>query len=119
MRLLCICMCLFVVAGCRMASVPDDGEKQGISIAAVRYMASVGNAGAETVEVIVRNGTREPVSFVKAELDGVVLPKIVPSVQRALDAFRRGAGSKKGRMSVPSVAGVRWWQFRQFMRLAA
>ena len=52
MRLLCICMFLLVVAGCRMASVPDDGEKQGISLAAVRYMASVGNAGAETVEII-------------------------------------------------------------------
>ena len=45
MRLLCICMFLLVVAGCRMASVPDGGEKQEISVAAVRYMASVGNAG--------------------------------------------------------------------------
>ena len=52
MRLLRVCMCLFVVAGYRMASVPDDGEKQGISLAAVRYMASVGNAGAETAEII-------------------------------------------------------------------
>ena len=56
-RLLCVCMCLFVVAGCRMASVPDGGEKQEISVAAVRYMASVGNAGAETVEVVLRNGS--------------------------------------------------------------
>ena len=64
--LLCVCMCLFVVVGCRMASVPDGEEKQGISVAAVRYRASVGNAGAETVEVVVHNGTREPVSFVKA-----------------------------------------------------
>jgi hypothetical protein len=40
-----------------MASVPDDGEKQGISFAAVRYMASVGNAGAETVEVVLQNGS--------------------------------------------------------------
>ena len=52
MRLLCICMFLLVVAGCRMASVPDGGEKQEISVAAVRYMASVGNAGAEMVEII-------------------------------------------------------------------
>ena len=110
-RLLCVCMCLFVVAGCRMASVPDDGEKQGISLAAVRYMASVVGVGAETVEVVVRNGTKKPVSFVKAELDGTELPKIVPSVQKALDVFRRDVGSKKGRMSVPSVFGVRWWQF--------
>ena len=66
MRLLCICMFLLVVAGCRMASVPDGGERQETSVAAVRYMASVGNAGAETVEVVVHNGTREPVSFVKA-----------------------------------------------------
>ena len=56
-RLLCVCMCLFVVAGCRMASVPDGGEKQEISVAAVRYMASVGNAGAETVEMVLRNGS--------------------------------------------------------------
>ena len=52
MRLLCVCIFLFAVAGCRMASVPDGGEKQDISVAAVRYMASVGNAGAETVEII-------------------------------------------------------------------
>ena len=57
MRLLRVCMCLFVVAGCRMASVPDDGEKQGISLAAVRYMASVGGVGAETVEVVLQNGS--------------------------------------------------------------
>ena len=56
-RLLCVCMCLFVVAGCRMASVPDGGEKQEISVAAVRYMASVGNVGAETVEVVLQNGS--------------------------------------------------------------
>ena len=30
MRLLCICMFLLVVVGCRMASVPDGGEKQEI-----------------------------------------------------------------------------------------
>ena len=111
MRLLCICMFLLVVAGCRMASVPDGGEKQEISVAAVRYMASVGGVGAETVEVVVRNGTKKPVSFVKAKLDGTELPKFVPSVQKALDVFRRDVGSKKGRMSVPSVSGVRWWQF--------
>ena len=56
-RLLRVCMCLFVVAGCRMASVPDDGEKQGISLAAVRYMASVGGVGAETLVVVLRNAS--------------------------------------------------------------
>ena len=56
-RLLCVCMCLFVVAGCRMASVPEGGEKQGISVAAVRYMASVGGVGAETIVVVLRNGS--------------------------------------------------------------
>ena len=40
-----------------MASVPEGGEKQGISVAAVRYMASVGGVGAETVEVVLRNGS--------------------------------------------------------------
>ena len=118
-RLLCVCMCLFVVAGCRMASVPDDGEKQGISLAAVRYMASVGGVGAETVEVIVRNGTRDPVSFVKAELDGVEFPKIVPSLQKALDAFRRGAaGGRVGRPAESryTKAGV---AMREFFFLSA
>ena len=52
MRLLRVCMCLFVVAGCRIVSTPDGGERQETSVAAVRYMASVGNAGAETVEII-------------------------------------------------------------------
>ena len=51
------CIFLFVVAGCRMASTPDGGERQETSVAAVRYMASVGNAGAETVEVVLRNGS--------------------------------------------------------------
>ena len=56
-RLLCVCMCLFVVAGCRIASTPDGGERQETSVAAVRYMASVGNAGAETLEVVLQNGS--------------------------------------------------------------
>ena len=56
-RLLRVCMCLFVVAGCRIASTPDGGERQETSVAAVRYMASVGGVGAETVEVVLRNGS--------------------------------------------------------------
>lgn len=56
-RLLCVCMCLFVVAGCRIASTPDGGERQETSVAAVRYMASVGGVGAETVEVVSQNGS--------------------------------------------------------------
>ena len=51
------CIFLFVVAGCRMASVPEGGEKQGISVAAVRYMASVGGVGAETLVVNFSGGT--------------------------------------------------------------
>ena len=119
MRLLCICMFLLVVAGCRMASVPDGGEKQEISVAAVRYMASVGGVGAETVEVVVRNGTKKPVSFVKAELDGTELPKIVPSVQKALDVFRRDvAGGRVGRPAESryTKAGV---AMREFFFLSA
>ena len=56
-RLLCVCMCLFVVAGCRIVSTPDGGERQETSVAAVRYMASVGGVGAETVVVVLRNGS--------------------------------------------------------------
>ena len=56
-RLLCVCMCLFVVAGCRIASTPDGGERQETSVAAVRYMASVGGVGAETLVVVLRNGS--------------------------------------------------------------
>ena len=40
-----------------MASVPDGGERQETSVAAVRYMASVGGVGAETVEVVLQNGS--------------------------------------------------------------
>ena len=57
MRLLRVCMCLFVVAGCRIASTPDGGERQETSVAAVRYMASVGGVGAETIVVVLRNGS--------------------------------------------------------------
>ena len=56
-RLLCVCMCLFVVAGCRIASTPDGGERQETSVAAVRYMASVGGVGAETLVVNFSGGT--------------------------------------------------------------
>ena len=56
-RLLCVCMCLFVVAGCRIASTPDGGERQETSVAAVQYMASVGGVGAETIVVVLRNGS--------------------------------------------------------------
>ena len=41
-RLLRVCMCLCVVAGCRIVSTPDGGERQETSVAAVQYMASVG-----------------------------------------------------------------------------
>ena len=57
MRLLRVCMCLFVVAGCRIVSTPDGGVRQETSVAAVRYMASVGGVGAETVEVVLQNGS--------------------------------------------------------------
>ena len=118
MRLIYAFICLAVMVGCRMnPKIPNDvvaeelAATNHVSVVSVRYAASVGNGGAETVEVVVRNGTKKPVSFVKAELDGTELPKIVPSAQKALDVFRRDVGSKKGRMSVPSVSGVRWWQF--------
>ena len=51
------CIFLFVVAGCRIASTPDGGERQETSVAAVRYMASVGGVGAETIVVVLRNGS--------------------------------------------------------------
>jgi len=115
MRLIYGFLCLAIVAGCQTTCdrvSASSAASNYVSVAAVRYMASVGGVGAETVEVVVRNGTKKPVSFVKAELDGVELPKIVPSVQSALDAFRRGAvGGRVGQPAVPSVAGVRWWQF--------
>ena len=51
------CIFLFVVAGCRIASTPDGGERQETTVAAVRYMASVGGVGAETIVVVLRNGS--------------------------------------------------------------
>jgi hypothetical protein len=102
-KLLCLAvLSSIILVGCRVAQDVSCAAVaiNRVSVTSVQYMASVGNAGAETVEVIVRNGTREPVSFVKAELDGVEFPKIVPSVQRALDAFRRGAAS--GRVGRPA-----------------
>ena len=78
----------------------------------MQYVASVGNAGAETVEVLLRNGMAAPVSFVRAELDGTALPPIKPMAQKALDAFRFGTdGMKSKRPAQQPVAGARWWQF--------
>ena len=84
----------------------------GVSVVAVQYVASVGNAGAETVEVLLRNGMAAPVSFVRAELDGTELPPVKPMAQRALSAFRFDVGGTRPKSPVQQpVAGARWWQF--------
>ena len=78
----------------------------------LRRHRAVGGAGAETVEVLLRNGTEASVSFVRAELDGVELPPIKPMVQKALKSFDLGVGGVRAkRPASPPVAGVRWWQF--------
>ena len=60
---------LSALTACRTAHVgPSDGG--GDLSAEVQYCFSSGNAGDETVEVLVRNGTGSPVEFVRAELDG-------------------------------------------------
>ena len=104
---------LSALTACRTAHVgPSDGG--GTLSAEVQYCASSGNAGDETVEVLVRNGTRSSVEFVRAELDGTELPQTASSAARALKAFSfEGVGGKaKSRMTAQSpVAGARWWQF--------
>ena len=112
---------LSALTACRTAHVgPSDGG--GTLSAEVQYCASSGNAGDETVEVLVRNGTDSPVEFVRAELDGTELPRMASSAAKALKAFSfEGVGGKaKSRMSAQSpVAGARWWQFYPSPRIEA
>ena len=55
MRLIYGFFCLAIVAGCQTTCdkvSESSATSNHVSVAAVRYMASVGNAGAETVEII-------------------------------------------------------------------
>ena len=112
---------LSALTACRTDHVgPSDGG--GTLSAEVQYCVSTGNAGVETVEVLVRNGTSLPVEFVRAELDGIELPESAPSAAKALKAFSfEGVGGKaRSRMSAqPPVAGARWWQFYPSPRIEA
>ena len=40
----------------------------------IRYALSVGNAGSETVEIVIHNGTQKTVVFDMVELDEAELP---------------------------------------------
>ena len=77
---------LALLSACRMVPEGDAVAKRetagGVSVVAVQYVVSVGNVGAETVEVLLRNGTGKQVSFVRAELDGTELPPLKPTAQR-------------------------------------
>ena len=100
---------LAALAACRTAHVvqPTDG---GTLSAEVQYCASAGDAGDETAEVLVRNGTDRPVAFVRVELDGTELPLSAASVAKALRSFSF-EGVRTRRPAQDPVAGVRWWQF--------
>ena len=64
-KLAAICA-LSALTACRTAHVgPSDGG--GTLSAEVQYCFSSGNAGDETVEALVRNGTHSSVEFVRAE----------------------------------------------------
>ena len=60
MRLIYGFLCLAIVAGCQTTCdkvSASSAASNHVSVASVRYMASVGNAGAEAVEVVLRNGS--------------------------------------------------------------
>ena len=60
MRLIYGFLCLAIVAGCQTTCdkvSASSAASNHVSVAAVRYMASVGNAGAETLEVVLQNGS--------------------------------------------------------------
>ena len=60
MRLIYGFLCLAIVAGCQTTCdevLESSAAANHVSVVSVRYMASVGNAGAETVEVVLRNGS--------------------------------------------------------------
>ena len=114
-------LALVALPACRTTHVGlSDGG--GTLSDKVQYCFSAGNAGDETVEVLVENGTHSPVEFVRAELDGTELPRTASSAAKALKAFSfEGVGGKaRSRMSAqPPVAGARWWQFYPSPRIEA
>ena len=60
MRLIYGFFCLAIVAGCQTTCdkvSESSATSNHVSVAAVRYMASVGGVGAETVEVVLQNGS--------------------------------------------------------------
>lgn len=102
------------LSGCQMP--PQSGDyrhnEDTLSVASIRYALSVGNAGSETVEIVIHNGTRKTVVFDKVELDGAELPKIRPSVHKALESFNHDLGGMRiKRAASRAVVGARWWQF--------
>lgn len=108
---------LLALSACRTAP-----EASPAIVADVQWCASTDAAGDETVEVLLRNGTGRAVEFVRAELDGTVLPAMAPAAAKALKAFAfEGLGAKaRRRMDVSSpVAGARWWQFYPSPRVEA
>ena len=66
-----------------------------------------------TVEVLIRNGTREMVRYARVDLDGTPLPETAAEASRALRSFViDGLGpSARRRLASPQlVAGARWWR---------
>ena len=60
MRLSCLALLSsLILVGCRVAQDVSCAAVaiNRVSVTSVQYMASVGNAGAETVEVVLRNGS--------------------------------------------------------------
>ena len=68
---------LTFLPACRTMTEGDAAAKcettGGVSVVAVQYVASVGNAGAETVEVLIRNGTGKQVSLAPSGAQSPVL----------------------------------------------
>ena len=64
------------LSGCQMP--PQSGDyrhnEDTLSVVSIRYALSVGNAGSETVEIVIHNGTRKTVVFDMVELEGAELP---------------------------------------------
>ena len=66
MRLIYGFLCLAIVAGCQTTCdkvSASSAASNHVSVAAVRYMASVGNAGSETLVVNFRGGVSRRVEI--------------------------------------------------------
>ena len=111
-------LALSVASACRTrpeapGGKPADAGSRGEVEFSVQRWQSSDCPDDVTVEVLIRNGTREPVRYVRVDIDGTPLPETASEASRALRSFAidgLGSSARRRLASPQSVAGARWWR---------